>query len=88
MMPQIIVTTDRRNERGEGTVMWRERINVSDFESGHFTAQLLERLGWAVNDAHEVDRQASDDQDEPEHPARDLAADGDRPVAAAAPALN
>jgi hypothetical protein len=53
-MPQIIVTADR----GEGTETWRERINASDLESEHFAAQLVERLGWAVGDAHEVERDA------------------------------
>jgi hypothetical protein len=51
-MPQIIVTADR----GEGTVTWRERINASDFESTHFAQQLVERIGWAVSDAHEVEQ--------------------------------
>jgi hypothetical protein len=36
--------------------MLRERINVADFESDHFAAQLVERLGWAVGDAHEAER--------------------------------
>jgi hypothetical protein len=49
-MPQIIVTADRRSD-GEGAVMLRERINPSDFESAHFATQLVERLGWAVEDA-------------------------------------
>jgi hypothetical protein len=53
-MPQITVTADR----GEGTVTWRERINASDFESKHFANQLVERIGWAVSDAHEVERDA------------------------------
>jgi hypothetical protein len=29
---------------------------LSDFESDHFAAQLVERLGWAVSDADEVER--------------------------------
>ena len=49
-MPEIIVTADRRSD-GEGAVMLRERINPSDFESPHLAAQLVERLGWAVEDA-------------------------------------
>jgi hypothetical protein len=54
-MPQIIVTADR----GEGAVTtWRERINASDFESAHFAHQLVERIGWAVSDAHEVEEHA------------------------------
>jgi hypothetical protein len=56
-MPQIIVTADRdAADRGEGAVMMRERVTVTDFESDHFAAQLVERLGWAVSDADEVER--------------------------------
>jgi hypothetical protein len=54
-MPQIIVTADRTNEREEGAVMLRERVTVSDFESDHFAAKLVERLGWAVGDAHQAE---------------------------------
>jgi hypothetical protein len=49
-MPQIIVTADQASDEA---VMLRERVNVSDFESDHFAAQLVERLGWAVSDAAE-----------------------------------
>jgi hypothetical protein len=56
-VPQIIVKSDRSGDRGEGAVMLRERVNVADFESDHFAAQLVERLGWAVNDAHEVEQE-------------------------------
>jgi hypothetical protein len=59
-MPQIIVTADKRADRGDGAVMLRERIAVSDFESDHFAAQLVERLGWAVSDAHEVEVEATE----------------------------
>ena len=55
-MPQIIVTADQSTDGGQPPVMLRERVSVSDFESEHFGAQLLERLGWAVGDADEVDR--------------------------------
>jgi hypothetical protein len=50
-MPQIIVAADRGAAFGEGAVTFRERVNVADFESEHFAAQLVERLGWAVEDA-------------------------------------
>lgn len=56
-MPQIIVTADKQTERGESPVMFRERVSVRDFESEHFAAQLMERLGWAVGDAHAVERE-------------------------------
>ena len=55
-MPQIIVTADETDSRGEGAVMLRERVNVADFESGHFAAQLVERLGWAVSDATQLEK--------------------------------
>jgi hypothetical protein len=62
-MPQIIVTADRPSDHGQGTVTLCERINVSDFESDHFAAMLVERLGWAVSDADQAEREsATDDQ--------------------------
>jgi hypothetical protein len=36
--------------------MLRERVSVSDFESDHFQAQLVERIGWAVSDANDVEQ--------------------------------
>jgi hypothetical protein len=51
-MPHILVTADK----GEEAVMLRERVNVADFESEHFAAQLVERLGWAVGDADQAER--------------------------------
>ena len=59
-MPQIIVTADQETDRGEGAVMLRERVNVADFESDHFAAQLVERLGWAVSDADEAEHNERD----------------------------
>lgn len=58
-MPQIIVTADRTDDREEGAVMMRERVNLADFESDHFATQLVERLGWAVSDAHELEQDSS-----------------------------
>lgn len=55
-MPQIIVKADH-TDRDEDQVMLRERINVTDFESERFAANLVERLGWAVLDASEVERE-------------------------------
>ncbi len=56
-MPQIIVTADTPSEGGQRAVMFTERVNVQDFESDHFQTQLVERLGWAVGDAHAVEQQ-------------------------------
>ncbi len=56
-MPQIIVTADEAREQEDGAVLMCERVNVADFESDHFAALLMERLGWAVCDADEVERE-------------------------------
>jgi hypothetical protein len=58
-MPQIIVTADRSTEDGTAHVMLRERVTEQDFESGHFAAQLLERIEWAVGDVHEAERRSA-----------------------------
>lgn len=57
-MPQIIVLADSARELGEAAVMLRERVSRTDLESDHFATQLVERLGWAVGDAHEVEQGA------------------------------
>ena len=53
-MPQIIVTA-AGSDREDEPVLLRERVTVADFESDHFATQLVERLGWAVSDASEVE---------------------------------
>lgn len=55
-MPRIIVTADRPTVGGDRPIMLAERVSVSDFESEHFQAQLVERLGWAVGDADAVEQ--------------------------------
>jgi hypothetical protein len=62
-MPQIIVTADKTDDLGDGAVMLRERVNVTDFESDHFAAQLVERVGWAVSDAAEVEERPEADRE-------------------------
>jgi hypothetical protein len=55
-MPHIIVMADAETDRGEAAVTLRERISLADLESQHFGKQLLERLNWAVEDAHEAEQ--------------------------------
>jgi hypothetical protein len=50
-----MVMADRSSDREDGPVMLRERVSVADFESDHFSQQLVERLGWAVVDADQVE---------------------------------
>ncbi len=54
-MPHIIVVADSEQDRAADAVMLSERISASDLESQHFATRLLERLEWAVEDAHEAE---------------------------------
>jgi hypothetical protein len=56
-MPQILVVTDAPEETAR-TVVYRERVLSSDLESAHFSGQLVERVGWAVRDANEIEHEA------------------------------
>lgn len=53
-MPTIIVTSDS-TENGPATVTMREHVAPGSLESEHYSAQLIERVGWAVVDAEESD---------------------------------
>ena len=53
-MPRILVTTDASDGR-EKAVVLQERVASGDLESDHFSAQLVERLGWALVDADEIE---------------------------------
>ncbi|MGN6216313.1 MAG: hypothetical protein ACTHN7_05070 [Solirubrobacterales bacterium] len=55
-MPQILVVADA--PQGSGEVVYRERVARSSLESEHFADQLLERVGWAVGDADEMENRA------------------------------
>jgi hypothetical protein len=67
-MPQILVTAENPRAHGERAVMFTERVSSSDFESGHFQAQLVERIGWAVGDADALEHERPDCADAPEPP--------------------
>lgn len=53
-MPSIIVVAD--TPEGEA-VLLRERVTVPVMESAHYSAQLVERLAWAVEDADAAERE-------------------------------
>jgi hypothetical protein len=55
-MPQILVVTDSA-DASAGTVVYRERVSIADLSSDHFSDQLVERVGWAVGDASNLERQ-------------------------------
>lgn len=64
-MPQILVLADSpQGSEGSDEVVYRERVARSNLESEHFAGQLMERVGWAVGDADDLEHRA----EEPEHP--------------------
>jgi hypothetical protein len=53
-MPKIIVISEHRD--GERRVALEERVVPAHLEDEHSAAQLVERLGWAILDAEQVER--------------------------------
>jgi hypothetical protein len=54
VMPRIIVMSESSMER-EGAITLDEQVASADMQSGHHSAQLIERVGWAVHDADDVE---------------------------------
>ena len=50
-MPSILIVPDSGAEAAVERFKLRERVSVSDMRDEHIRAQLLERIGWAVEDA-------------------------------------
>jgi hypothetical protein len=65
-MPQILVVAD--SSQNEGEVVYRERIARTSLESEHFAGQLMERVGWAVGDADELESRPQQPTVTEEHP--------------------
>jgi hypothetical protein len=55
-MPQIIITTDGPDRDGS-TEVHRERINAADVETDTASHLLVERIGWALSDADQIERE-------------------------------
>ncbi len=68
-MPQILVVTDVPDATGS-TVVYRERIATTDLESDHYSGQLVERVGWAVRDADEIEHRVERKQARPSTQAK------------------
>lgn len=65
-MPQILVLAD--SPQGSDEVVYRERVARSSLESEHFAGQLMERVGWAVGDADELENRPVEPPVVKEHP--------------------
>jgi hypothetical protein len=54
-VPQVLITTNEAG--GSGTIeVHRERIVPADFETETASSLLIERIGWALNDAEALER--------------------------------
>jgi len=52
----LAVMMNEPNSPPEGSITLDERVTSADLRSGHHSAQLIERVGWAVHDADDVER--------------------------------
>ena len=57
-MARIIVTTEQ-GQRPNTSVLLDERVCSEHLSDDHSAAQLVERLGWAINDAENAERRAA-----------------------------
>ncbi len=53
-MPRVLITASS-TEAERPKVLLEERVTPADFHNDHFCQQFIERLGWAVVDAHETE---------------------------------
>ena len=56
-MPRILVMADE-GEGGEAVVLLHERVVAGELESDRSSALLIERVGWALVDADEIEQEA------------------------------
>jgi hypothetical protein len=56
-MPRIIVTTDAIASKStdQPPVLLEEHVHSVHLSTGHATAQLIERLAWAIGDAERAE---------------------------------
>jgi len=60
-MPQIIITTDTPD--GRVTEVHRERVSPADVETETASFLLVERIGWALYDADELEHPVESTRD-------------------------
>ncbi len=53
-MPRLIVTTETSDERANA-IVHDERVLASNLDNEHSSAQLIERVGWALEDAEQLE---------------------------------
>jgi len=55
-MARIIVTADHAGPGRSGPVLLDESVYSVHLSTGHAAMQLIQRLGWALSDAEEVEQ--------------------------------
>jgi hypothetical protein len=53
-MPQIIIQAESPGDEATEVTL-TERVVAANFESPHYAAQLIQRLGWATADAEDIE---------------------------------
>jgi hypothetical protein len=59
-MPSILIVPDSGSRAVAERFKLRERISADDIHDEHICAQLIERIGWAVEDAELEERRRGD----------------------------
>jgi hypothetical protein len=61
-MPRVIVTAETGGRQRE-TIVYDERVLPANLDNEHSSAQLIQRVGWALVDAEEVERRPAPQRD-------------------------
>jgi hypothetical protein len=54
-MPRVIVITEDRKPGGEESILLDEQVHSIHLDTEHSAGQFIQRLGWAISDAEEVE---------------------------------
>jgi hypothetical protein len=53
-MPRLIVRAETGSDRDD-TIVHDERVLATNLDNEHSSAQLIERVGWALEDAEQLE---------------------------------
>ena len=79
-MPKIVIQATL-NDGSPGTVTFTERTVPTNLHNDHYVVQLIERIGWALGDAEQIEAAHDRDIATPR-----IADDGGAPRPAVSPA--
>ncbi|HUH79740.1 MAG TPA: hypothetical protein VLZ06_00305 [Solirubrobacteraceae bacterium] len=55
-MPRVIVITEQRTPGHREAVLLDEQVHSIHLDTDHSAGQFIQRLGWAISDAEDVER--------------------------------